>query len=99
MSKFTASWRRVLPGIAACALRHVASTTSLNEKAVDVEPETAAGTDVAYQLQVGDGLVGAATSFPDFDEPTIIGPDGHVSLRLITDFPIAGMTLAKQRKS
>jgi protein involved in polysaccharide export with SLBB domain len=80
-------------GCAACT-----TTSSVKDANARVEPGTSAGTDEAYRLNVGDGLLVHFFSFPDFDEATSIGPDGRVSLRLITDFPIAGLTLAEAIK-
>jgi protein involved in polysaccharide export with SLBB domain len=56
---------------------------------------TSAGKDTSYRLQVGDGIAVHFFSFPDLDDTATIGPDGRVSLRLVGDFPIAGMTLAE----
>jgi protein involved in polysaccharide export with SLBB domain len=72
--------------------------TSFGTKPVDVEPGTAAGIDTSYRLQVGDGIMVHFFSFPDLDDTTTIGPDGHIALRLISEFPIAGMTLAEASK-
>jgi polysaccharide biosynthesis/export protein PslD len=74
------------------------TTESVKDANVRVEPGTAAGTETAYRLNVGDGLMVHFFSFPDFDEQATVGPDGRVSLRLISDFPIAGLTLAEATK-
>jgi polysaccharide export outer membrane protein len=65
---------------------------------VKVVAGTAAGTDTSYRLQVGDGIAVHFLSFPDLDDIATIGPDGHVALRLINDFQIAGMTVAEATK-
>jgi protein involved in polysaccharide export with SLBB domain len=65
---------------------------------VDVVAGTAAGTDTSYRLQVGDGVAVHFFSFPDLDDTATIGPDGHIALRFINDFPIAGMTLTEASK-
>jgi protein involved in polysaccharide export with SLBB domain len=61
----------------------------------NVIPGTEAGADTSYRLQVGDTLAIHFFSYPDLDDTIIIGPDGHVSLRLVDDFAVAGMTLAE----
>lgn len=80
-------------GVSGCKTSPAPSATP-----VGVVAGTAAGTDSSYRLQVGDSITVHYFSFPDLDETTTIGPDGHVSLRLISDFPIAGMTLAEASK-
>ena len=74
------------------------SPASVSTKPVDVVLGTTAGTDSSYRLQVGDGIAVHFFSFPDLDDTATIGPDGRVALRMINDFPIAGMTLAEASK-
>lgn len=81
-------------GVAGCKT----SSTPGTAPAVDVVAGTTAGTDTSYRLQVGDSIAVHYFTYPDLDDTTTIGPDGHVSLRLINDFPIAGMTLAEAAK-
>jgi polysaccharide export outer membrane protein len=64
----------------------------------DVVAGTEDGADTSYRLQIGDTIVVHFFSFPDLDSTTTIGPDGHVSLRLVNDFPIAGLTLSEAAK-
>jgi polysaccharide export outer membrane protein len=90
----------MLAGILGLCLAACTSTESLksgNAK-VQVEPGTAAGEDTSYRLQPSDGLMVHFFSFPDLDEQAVVGPDGHISLRLINDFPIAGMTINEATK-
>jgi polysaccharide export outer membrane protein len=63
-----------------------------------VEAGTPAGMDTSYRLQVGDNVAVHFLAFPDLDDTAAIGPDGHIALRLIDDFPMAGLTLAEARK-
>jgi protein involved in polysaccharide export with SLBB domain len=81
-------------GMAGCGT----SPPSLSKAPVDVVPGTSAGTDTSYRLQVGDSVAVHFFSFPDLEDTATIGPDGHIALRLISDFPIAGMTLAEASK-
>jgi protein involved in polysaccharide export with SLBB domain len=81
-------------GMAGCKT----SPASLSATPVDVVAGTAAGTDTSYRLQVGDGIAVHFFSFHDLDDTTTIGPDGHIALRFISDFPIAGMTLTEASK-
>jgi protein involved in polysaccharide export with SLBB domain len=67
-------------------------------KAPEVVPGTTAGTDTSYRLQVGDGIAVHFLAFPDLDDVATIGPDGHIALRYISDFPIAGMTVVEATK-
>jgi polysaccharide biosynthesis/export protein len=76
----------------------VAGCKTVSTTPVEVVPGTAAGTDTSYRLQVGDGLAVHFFSFPDLDDTATIGPDGHISLRLLNDFAIAGMTLTEASK-
>jgi len=69
--------------------------TTVPASKIDVVPGTSAGTDTSYRLQVGDGIAVHFFSFPDLDDTALIGPDGHIALRLIGDFQIAGMTVAE----
>ncbi len=55
--------------------------------------------DSVYRLQVGDTLALHYLSYPDLDDMATVGPDGHVALRLVNDFPIAGMTIADATKA
>lgn len=92
-------WRSTMLGLlvmtaAGCAT----SSTPVGSKLIDVVPGTTDGTDTSYRLQVGDGIAVHFFSFPDLDDTATIGPDGRVALRLINDFPIAGMTLAEATK-
>jgi protein involved in polysaccharide export with SLBB domain len=80
--------------VAGCAT----SPALISTKPVEVVAGTADGTDTSYRLQVGDGIAVHFFSFPDLDDSTTIGPDGHVALRLISDFPIAGMTVSEATK-
>jgi protein involved in polysaccharide export with SLBB domain len=79
--------------VAGCKTSGPAGTTPVN-----VVAGTAAGTDTSYRLQVGDGLAVHFLSFPDLDDTATIGPDGHIALRLISDFQIAGMTVTEATK-
>ena len=81
-------------GMAGCKT----SSASVNKAPVDVVPGTTAGTDTSYRLQVGDGIMVHFFSFPDLDDTATIGPDGHIALRFINDFPIGGLTLAEATK-
>jgi polysaccharide export outer membrane protein len=56
---------------------------------------TGIGTEPVYRLQVGDQISVHFLSFPDLDDSATIGPDGHVALRLVSDFQLADMTLAE----
>jgi polysaccharide biosynthesis/export protein len=56
---------------------------------------TDAGADNSYRLQVGDAIALHFFSYPDLDDTATIGPDGHISLRSVNDFQIAGMTLVE----
>lgn len=67
-------------------------------KHIDVVPGTSAGTDTSYRLQVGDGIAVHFISFPDLDDTATIGPDGHIALRLVNDFQLAGLTLTEASK-
>jgi protein involved in polysaccharide export with SLBB domain len=98
MSKFVKFSRFMV--ICAVGLCVIACTTteSIKDSSAKVEPGTAAGTDTLYRLNVGDGLMVHFFSFPDLDEQATVGPDGRVSLRLINDFPIAGLTLTEATK-
>jgi polysaccharide biosynthesis/export protein len=62
---------------------------------LNVVPGTEAGADSSYRLQVGDAIAVHFQSYPDLDDTATIGPDGHVSLRSVNDFQIAGMTLVE----
>ena len=85
-----------LAGVLVSCLAACTPTTSIkDEKKVVVEPGTAAGEDTSYRLQPSDGLMVHFFSYPDMDEQTVIGPDGHISLRLLNDIPIAGMTISE----
>lgn len=68
-----------------------------NAKPLNLVAGTDAG-DSSYRLQIGDGLAVHFFSFPDLDDTTTIGPDGHIALRLVGDFPVVGMTLAEATK-
>ena len=81
-------------GMAGCKT----SPVSVSKAPVDVVPGTAAGSDTSYRLQVGDSIGVHFLSFPDLDDTATIGPDGHIALRLINDFPIAGMTVTEATK-
>jgi polysaccharide biosynthesis/export protein len=62
---------------------------------LNVVAGTDAGADSSYRLQVGDILGVHFFSYPDLDDTATVGPDGHISLRSVNDFPIAGMTLVE----
>jgi len=55
--------------------------------------------DTTYRLQVGDAIGMHFLAYPDLDDTTTIGPDGHVSMRLIPDFQMAGLSLAEATKA
>jgi polysaccharide biosynthesis/export protein len=55
--------------------------------------------DLRYRLQVGDVIGMHFLAYPDLDDTTTIGPDGHVSMRLIPDFQMAGLTLVEAAKA
>jgi polysaccharide biosynthesis/export protein len=80
-------------GSVGCTTSPVSHTTP-----VDVVPGTSAGTDTSYRLQVGDAITVHYLAFPDLDDTATIGPDGHIALRYISDFLIAGMTLTEASK-
>ena len=54
--------------------------------------------DSGYRLQVGDNIATHFLAYPDLDDTVTVGPDGHVAMRLIPDFQIAGLTLAEATK-
>jgi polysaccharide export outer membrane protein len=68
-------------------------------RSLDVVEGTAAGADTSYRLQVGDSLGIHYLAFPDLDDTVTVGPDGRIALRYITDFPVAGLTLAEAAKA
>lgn len=95
--------RRVISGFAVLGLFALSligchATVPAREAKVAVVPGTAAGNDTSYRLQVGDGIAIHFLSFPDLDDTATIGPDGHVSLRMVGDFGIAGMTVTEATK-
>jgi len=84
----------MLAAVAGCASPHPTGARALN-----VVPGTAAGMDSSYRLQIGDSITFHFLPFPDLDDTATVGPDGHIALRYIGDFPIAGMTLAEATKA
>jgi polysaccharide export outer membrane protein len=95
--RFNQYW--ALAAIVGFCLASCTSTSSVKDAKVVVEPGTAAGEDTSYRLQPSDGLMVHFFSYPDMDEQTVIGPDGHISLRLLNDIPIAGMTISEATRS
>jgi len=85
-------------GLVALGMAGCKTSPAAAKAPVDVVPGTAAGTDTSYRLQVGDAVGVHFFSFPDLEDTATIGPDGHIALRLISDFPIAGMTLNEASK-
>jgi len=79
-------------GLAGC------ETSPTPASKAEVVPGTTAGTDTSYRLQVGDGLAVHFLSFPDLDDVATIGPDGHIALRMVGDYMIAGMTVVEATK-
>jgi polysaccharide export outer membrane protein len=93
--RFDVTARAALLGVMFVSLAGCKTAPARGPGAVEVVAGTAAGSDTSYRLQPGDNIVVHFFSYPDLDDTTVVGPDGHVSLRLISDFPIAGMTLAE----
>jgi protein involved in polysaccharide export with SLBB domain len=81
-------------GMAGCTTSH----SPIGALQADVVMGTAAGTDTSYRLQVGDSIGVHFFSFPDLDDTATVGPDGHIALRFIDDFLVAGMTLNEATK-
>jgi len=90
--------RAALLGLFALCIVGCKTSPTPSTAPFDVVAGTTAGTDTSYRLQIGDGITVHFFAFPDLDTTTTIGPDGHVSLRLVNDFPIAGLTLAEAAK-
>ncbi len=65
---------------------------------VEVVAGDNAGNDTSYRLQIGDALAVHFLAFPDLDDTVTIGPDGHIALRLVGDFRIAGLTINEATK-
>lgn len=99
MGRTGAICRATLLGVLVVSAAGCGTPSPTKVRSLDVVEGTAAGTDTSYRLQVGDSLGIHYLAFPDLDDTVSVGPDGRIALRYITDFPVAGLTLAEASKA
>jgi protein involved in polysaccharide export with SLBB domain len=77
----------LLAGLIGCAL-----TCALTSRQAEAQPSSVADTSSRYRLAPGDAIDIKLPYNPEFNESTVVRPDGVIALQLIGEMQVSGLT-------